>query len=106
MAPSGNGVDFAIEPGLLCSQTTLTIHHLSVGHGLVDPNRQEFESFEDQGVEKFMWTVVGVSVSLVFQLFSVFLSPASRLLDPKCCMDGALAGSRHESIKESTISYW
>ena len=49
-----------------------------------------------------MWTVVGVSVSLVFQLFSVFLSPGSRLLDPQCCMDGALVGSRHESIKKST----
>ena len=35
------------HPLMLCSHTTLITHHLSVVHGLVDPNRQEFESFED-----------------------------------------------------------
>ena len=38
------------HPFMMCSHSTLISHHLSVGHGLVDPNRQEFESFEDRSV--------------------------------------------------------
>ena len=60
------GTPVVNTPIMLCSHTTLITHHLSVGHGLVDPNRQEFESFEHWSVEGFMWAVVCLSVSLVF----------------------------------------
>ena len=47
-------IKMLVSKGVFTLPSHILVHSLSVGHGSVDPNRHEFENFEDRSVEEFM----------------------------------------------------